>query len=140
MSISVAEMIDRALEDSEEVELFAECKALLESFVRNNYVSLRWNPEEDVPANMARVKPPGLYVFDFRSKGDDGGIRVFGCFAAKDHFVAIRWEYRMYVDWDADPKGCIEEWTSLFGYAPPSLGRNPNDYLSANYHIARANR
>lgn len=140
MSLAVAKMVNRAFEDSDDAVLFGECRALLESFVRNNFVSLRWDPDQEVPANLARVKPPGLYVFDFRSKGDDGGIRVFGCFAAKDQFVALKWEYRTFVDWDADPKDCLKQWADLFGFAPPFLGRDPNDYLSSNYRIARADR
>jgi len=138
MSICVADMVDAAWEDSDDAVLFAQCRALLEDYVRNNWIRLRWDPDQDVPANIARVRPPGLYVFDFRSKGKDGGIRVFGAFAAKDWFVALTWEFRNEVDWDFEPTNCLKTWIDLFNTAPPYLGSDANDYLSSNYSIAHA--
>src|SRR6202040_3532772 len=112
----------RSWEDTDEAALFGECRALLESFIRNNMMRLRWDPDQDVSASIARVKPPGLYVFDFRSKGEDGGIRVFGSFAAKDWFIALTWEFRKFVDWDSEPTDCLRKWTNFFSASPPYLG------------------
>lgn len=138
MSEDVETMIARSWEDSDDAELFAGARVALESFVRNNWMRFRWDPDEAAPANLARVKPVSLYVIDFRTKGPDGGIRIFGCFAQKDQFVALMWEYRKHVDWDLDPPDCVKMWTELFHSPPPNLGNAPNDYLSSNYSIARA--
>lgn len=138
MSGDVADMVDRAFGDSEDDERYGESRANLENFVRNNRISLRWDPTVDRPANLARVDPVGLCVFDFRSKGQDGGIRVFGAFAKKDWFVALSWQFRSDVNWDDDPPDCRQQWIDLFGEPPPNLGDNPNDYLTSNFHVVRA--
>ena len=83
------------------------------------------------------MAPVNLYVFDFRSKDDNGGIRAFGSFAQRDWFVALTWEFREFVNWDDDPPNCREKWIKLFGAPPPNLGNNPNDYLSNNFSIAK---
>lgn len=135
MTETVSDMVAASFDDTED-ERFAECRAHLESFVRNNYFSVGWDPDDKKgSAGLARVNPTNLCVFDFRSKGDDGGIRVFGGFARKDWFVAVSYRLRNEVDWIADVQDSANDWIKLFGAPIPNLGPNPNDYLSGNYCI-----
>lgn len=138
-SDEVAAMVNRAFEDSDEAMRFGESRALLEHFASDKRVAIGWKPlDKDHTAELARIDPeghPNQYVFDFRSYDDASGIRVFGCFAKKDWFVAIRWDFREDVDWATAAQKCHDGWISIFGSPPPNLGRNSNDYLSGNYKL-----
>lgn len=136
LSPEVNDMVSMPFSDDEEGERFAECRAHLENFSRNNRIGLGWDPDNHGPtAAIARVRPTNLYVFDFRSKDDIAGIRVFGGFAKKDWFVGLTWEFREDVDWEEEILRCRAAWSELFGAPLQSLGTNPNDYLSGNYSI-----
>jgi len=137
LSTEVAKMVNRAFEDSEDAVRYAESRALLDHFASDRRVALGWKPlDKRHTAALARIDPeghPNQYVFDFRSTDEVAGIRVFGCFARRDWFVGIRWDFRENVDWPSAAQRCHEAWISIFDAPPPNLGRNQNDYLSGNY-------
>ena len=127
-------MVSQAFADSDEAIRYAECRAHLDNFVRNNWVSFGWKPrDKKSSAHLARVAPVNQYVMDFRSWDESGGIRVFGCFAQRDWFVALTWQLRENVVWDDDIRACREAWTGLFNEPPPDLGNTPKAYLSGNF-------
>jgi hypothetical protein len=124
----------------EEASDFAIARATLENFAINGRISLRWNPKDDVPAMMARTCPLNRYVFDFRTKGDEGGIRIFGRFAATNCFVALTYHFREGLVWKTEVNRCCDEWISLFGATPCFQGNSPNDYISSNLRVAEPRR
>jgi hypothetical protein len=112
-----------------------QARAFLEIFCQNGYVLIANNPF-DKPSNamIARVDPVNLQVFDFRCIKPERGIRVFGCFAVKDTFVALTWDYREEIDDFAQcARECRQEWDELFQYISPLAKTDLSGYLSTNF-------
>ena len=70
----------------------------------------------------------------------DQGIRCFGCFAEKDLFIALTWNYRENItDFGVEVERCREAWDTLFSPLQPFKGANLDEYLS-NYMAVKADR
>jgi hypothetical protein len=88
---------------------------------------------------MARIDPAPDEVFDIRCIDPHPGIRVMGCFAEKDLFIALtkvgREELASVRDWRNEREACKAAWRRLFPTYPPYTGADLNDYVSSNFHI-----
>ena len=92
---------------------------------------------KDPGAELAPVAPESKGVWDFRVYHDEGALRCFGCFVAKDVFLAISVEERDGLNFDQERESCLTCWWNLFApYAPiysasrNQAGVNLDDYLS----------
>jgi hypothetical protein len=84
-------------------------------------------------ASMARTDPVAKEVWDIRCLRLDQGIRCFGCFAARDLFIALTWDYRENItDFDEEVRRCRQVWDDLFLSLQPRKKANLHEYLS-NY-------
>ncbi len=84
--------------------------------------------------NMARADPIESEVFDIRCIDPKPGIRVLGCFADFDLFVALTWNVRENLpddkSWRDEIERCKAAWRRLFHPYLPFCGADLNAYLS----------
>jgi hypothetical protein len=74
---------------------FSQLRAQLDTFTAGGLISVAQEPFTKPKATyMARVDPAADEVWDIRSVDPRPAIRVLGCFAETDLFVALTWEYR----------------------------------------------
>lgn len=133
MSNDVADLYDKGVDELEIDERYALMIGRFDYFARNKRIPLRWRRRANGgSAMLARAEPHNQYVFDFRSAGLEGGIRVFGSFAQKDWFVALTWDFREGLDWAAEVQASRQSWIDLFGTPPPELGATPDAFVG-NY-------
>jgi hypothetical protein len=121
--------------DERNGERLAQTRYELENFVLLGFITMGKDPfEKDGRAMMAPVSPVTEGVFDFRTFHEDGGIRTFGCFAAKDEFIALTLAYREDLvtseDWDDAVADCKAAWRDLFGDLAPYSAEDMDGYLS----------
>lgn len=122
----------------------------LESFVVGHELSLSFTPFRHQSAYMGVLDPEREGVWEIRSTDPNPGMRVFGCFADKDVFVALGWSLRSLSDprWPSKSPlrkrdsmeyqyaqiEVLERWkTTMLGFAPLT-GNDPSEYLSEKYH------
>jgi hypothetical protein len=92
------------------------------------------DPYEDKPEADLRL----LYkwtdeVWELRSRMHPQ-IRIFGCFAAPDCFVALVWEFRCKLGtppWQVTAD-CRTKWAKLFPNHSPHNGKTIHDYITSN--------
>lgn len=136
LSVEVADgLFDDLTEDTSGVRR-ARAQAVLEAFVDGGFVTVGENPsDKDAKSIMARVAPVEWEIFDFRCLDPQPGIRVLGCFFAKDVFVALTWDYREEFDgrWPEQVQRAKDAWTDIFGAVPPHSGDQLDAYLSYNF-------
>lgn len=118
---------------------FARMRGYLDAFTEGRRLTVADHPyRKHKKANMARVDPVDDEVFDFRCIDPKPGIRVFGCFAAFDLFIALTWNCRENLPdddplnkaWRDEIERCKAAWRRLFHPYPPHRGDNLNAYLS----------
>lgn len=134
VSKEIKDELDGALAgDSDDDARFACAYDALEDFVYGGFIPVGDDPfDKDASAKRARIDPVSAQVFDFRIKDESHGVRVFGRFLDKDKFVALTWEFREELDFNAAVQRCLEKWRALFGWLAPHIGREINDCFSAN--------
>jgi len=136
VSTEVADVLDPPWADTREGRLFARLEALLTGFVEGDYLTVGEDPfNKDSGAILARVHPVEEEIWDFRCLDPKPGIRAFGCFAEKDTFIALTWDYRENLDdcWSEVVADCKAEWKKLFGDLPPFGGPDLDAYLTYNF-------
>lgn len=113
----------------------------LDRFVEGQIISLALHPfKKRRDAAIAILFPPEERVFDLRVREPYPGIRVFGCFAEKDVFVAMNWERRDLLptvmppvndaeEWETERKICLARWNQVSTYEPFE-GTSVNDYIT----------
>lgn len=90
---------------------------------------------------MAILSPPEERIFDFRVRDPYPGLRVFGCFAKPDTFVATNWERRDRLpsitpgqldseEWEKERKICLARWCQLASPYEPHTGNTIHDYIT----------
>ena len=110
-----------------------EFRAALDHFTQGYTINVAEDPfTKPRHAFMARVHPVQRQVWDIRCLGPDQGIRCFGCFAGKDRFVAITWDFRENITFESADSECREAWDALFSPLQPLTGTSLDEYLS-NY-------
>jgi hypothetical protein len=114
-------------------------RALLESFIRGDEMTIRMPPSTTAKTMIALLKPASENVWAFRARLP-AGIRVFGRFAARDVFVATNWAMReslLAADGKNDPAKwriefltCKNVWNRLFPSYNPLDRTDPHDFIS----------
>lgn len=116
----------------------AEGRRMLDGFTAGNRITVSLNPH-DHPANcqLSRNGPIDDGVWEFRIRDPKPQVRIFGCFAERDLFVALsvmsrddlngRLAYPLAV---ADNSSI---WGGLFPYHLPVRGEDINAYVSGSF-------
>lgn len=107
----------------------------LVAFVQEELFTVRvGQPRKRETTQLARLS---RVVWEIRCVEAGPPIRVLGCFAAKDLFVALRWVYRNPMGkygsakWLAAITRCEADWHALFPRHEPLIeGASPDDYIS----------
>ena len=116
--------------------LFNEARAVLNAFSECSFITMAEDPfDKEARAIMARVHPIEHEIWDFRCLDPRPGLRILGCFAETDVFVALTWDYRENFDnqWDEQVRRCKKEWERLFAPTKPHAGKELSDYVSTNF-------
>jgi hypothetical protein len=121
-----------------EGQRYARLRGLLDSFTEGDFITIAEDPfDKEATAILARVHPVQAEVWDFRCLDPIPGIRVFGCFAETDAFVALTWDYRENIEdasyWEEQVSRCREEWQKLFGGLAPHHAQELDEYVSYNF-------
>ena len=117
-------------------------RADLDSFVEGSSISIAHNPyDKNKSAYLARIHPVGDEIWDIRSIDPKSAMRVLGCFAECDVFIALVYEYRKNLDgpdgplWRAFIARAKVEWRKCFLTLKPHAGRTTSEYVSENFHL-----
>ena len=123
----------------------ARLRADLEAFVRGEPVSVCLRPYEAGAAFLGRLAEPEEEVWDVRAREPNPALRLFGRFAAPDHFVAFDWRPRSKPwngreplhdrhdpEWDAEKAKCLAQWERLFPKHDPVHGGTVYEYVTSN--------
>lgn len=113
----------------------AQMRAYLDAWTEGRRLTVSDNPYRKRKAtNIARTDPVADQVFEFRCIDPKPGIRVLGCFADFDLFVALTWNVRENLTddkaWRDEIERCKAAWRRLFNPYPPFSGAHLHDYLS----------
>jgi hypothetical protein len=115
-------------------------RANLDMFTQGKIISIAEDPYQKPKSTyMARVDPPEDEVWDIRSRDPKPGIRVLGCFAETDTFIALVWGTRKSLggprsrEWRNLVESCKAEWRKLFHPYQPHTGSTISDYVSRNF-------
>jgi hypothetical protein len=131
----------------------ARLRADLEAFVRGDPVSVCLTPYEAGDALFGRLAEPEDEVWDLRAREPNPALRLFGRFAAPDHFVAFDWrprskpwngreplEGRDDPQWEAEKQKCTQQWVKLFPKHEPIHGGEVHDYITRRTILVRGRR
>jgi hypothetical protein len=125
-------------------------RADLEAFVRGDVIGLCLKPYKADTAYMGRLDKPTDEVWDIRSRDPQPGLRVFGCFADRDCFVALLWSPRSVeipysqrlplqdrnsAEWKQAVKETKSEWRKLFHPYNPIHGDTHDFYASRAFPV-----
>jgi hypothetical protein len=111
-------------------------RADLDAFIRGAPISIAAKPyQKPKDSFMAPIDPISDRVYAIRNRVKPA-IRLAGCFAQKDVFVALVWAYRIDLGQDKRTWGnlsrrCKAEWRSLFNTFQPLPGAE-RDQLASN--------
>lgn len=124
---------------------FAGMRAFLDRWTEGSIISVADDPRRKPKATyMARIDPAPDEVFDIRCIAPNPGIRVFGCFADRDLFVALtkagREELTTDKEWRDAREACKAAWRRLFPTYQPFSGANLNEYISVNVLVIESRR
>lgn len=113
----------------------AQMRGYLDAFTEGRRITVADDPyRKPKSTNLARIDPVAHEVFDFRCIAPKPGIRILGCFAAFNLFIALTWNGRENLSddraWRDEIERCKAAWRRLFPTYPPFRGDNLNAYLS----------
>ena len=145
-TLFVSEEVSRAVlppwDASPEGLRFSQLRAQLDTFTAGGLISMAQDPFTKPKATyMARLDPPADEVWDIRSIDPRPAIRVLGCFAETDLFVALTWDYRKNLggpnskEWRDFRERCKAMWRNLFPSYQSFSGATVQDYISRNVHV-----
>ena len=119
---------------------FAQMRAYLDAWSEGRLISIADHPyRKPKPTFMARIDPAPDEVFDIRCIDPNPGIRIMGCFADRDLFIALtranREDLVTLHDWRNEREACKAAWRRLFPTYQPYTGATLNDYISNNFYV-----
>jgi hypothetical protein len=119
---------------------YARMRAYLDAWTEGRLISITDRPyRKPKPTYMARIDPAPDEVFDIRCIDPHPGIRVIGCFADRDLFIALTYTGREDLptsrDWRNEREACKAAWRRLFPTYTPFTGASLNDYISAHFYV-----
>lgn len=117
----------------------AQLRADLDRFTMGDPITVAENPySKPASTYIARTDPVRDQVWDIRSRDPKPSIRVLGCFAQTDCFVALAWDLRTNLggpdskEWRDFIVRCKATWRNLFHTYQPHSGGQISDYISHN--------
>ncbi len=129
--------VSRMLDDLADTQLgkrHGRARAVVDTFLSGEIVNVRLPPSKNVSAHAALLEDRDDEIWEFRARDPFPGIRIFGRFVDKDHFVALRWAYKEecetdeeYAYWKIQTK---IEWAKFFAVLLPFRGVRARDYVS----------
>ena len=114
-------------------------RAQVDTFIAGTRMSVRMPPSRSARAQIALLDPSQKEVWEIRARDPRPGVRIFGRFSEKDHFlaltIALREEFEN--NWDFSPmiEKCRRSWRMYFNNFPPHTGTLPNDYVSKSFPV-----
>ena len=129
-------------DQAEETRFAAILRADLERFITGGVIRVsllgHGRPIEDMKRLIGTNE-----IWEIKSeRRNEKGIRVFGCFAEKDVFVATHWHWRDDLEeraegkwnkptnWPREIRRCKSKWTSLFHQYSPHIGNDIDAYIT----------
>jgi hypothetical protein len=124
-----------------EDERLQQIKAVIDLFIAGQVMAVRIPPSTSAKAQLACLNPWRDCVWEFRTRPVKKkgafryGVRVFGMFASKDLFVAMRVAYKEDLllterEYRREVERCKRIWRMLFPSFNPRFGDSADDYLS----------
>ncbi|MGH9354034.1 MAG: hypothetical protein ACRD2G_18045 [Terriglobia bacterium] len=121
---------------------FSQLRAHLDRFIEGSLISMAQNPfTKPRTCYMARIDPSTDEVWDIRSIDPRPAIRVLGCFADTDLFIALVWENRKNLggphskEWRDFRERGKAMWRNLFPAYQPLRAASINEYVSEKVHV-----
>lgn len=108
----------------------------LEGFILGRPVS--FGVGRDKTCMLKVLSPWSDEVWEFRSREEKPGARVFGRFAGPDIFVATGMMDRADTDFRIEMRRCKAVWRQLFDTYPPHSSSDPHDYVTADLDDRRS--
>lgn len=137
LSQELASMIQGPWTNKEERARYLSLRADFDAFTTSRTITVARRPRAAKPAALlAQLEKPQEEVWEIRSVAPDPSLRIFGRFAGRDTFVALRWQYRAVLgapgspEWEFLIRVCQHDWRTLFHSFPPHTGSYPYDYIS----------
>lgn len=142
VSVEVGHVVSPPWDETPNGLRFSQLRAHLDIFTSGSMISVTEQPYKKPRATyIARVDPPADEVWDIRSIDPRPAIRVLGCFAETDLFIALVWDYRKSLggpgsqEWRTLREKCKASWRHLFPTYRPFAGTKLSDYVSENVHV-----
>jgi hypothetical protein len=139
VSRSIHEKI-QPTDDDDHDQRFSALRSDLDKFVTGGQITVAHHPyKKSKKAYIARTDPTSGGIWDIRSIDPRPGLRVLGCFAEVDVFVALEWEFRINLGGPDDKRWrdfivrCKANWNRTFGPYRPLIGGQTSDFISNNY-------
>jgi len=112
-------------------------RAYMERFVKGTRIPLRMPSSGEPSAFMSLLDDKKDEVWEIRVRDPEPQLRVFGRFAAKDKFVALRFWTREEVTgkFEIAKEDCKADWHHLFPHDKPFSGRTVYDYASNSFAV-----
>ncbi|WP_291052493.1 hypothetical protein [Hyphomonas sp.] len=131
----VREFVEGPWQNDSHQERAMRLRADLDAFIRGAPISIAAHPyQKPNDSFLAPIDPISDSVYAIRNRIKPS-IRLVGCFAAKDIFVALVWAYRIDLGqdkrtWRNLSKRCKAEWKSLFNTYQPLPGADRDQLAS----------
>jgi hypothetical protein len=116
---------------------YARMRAVIDAFISGSRIAARYPPSRSARAQLALLDPADEQVWEFRSREPKPGVRVFGCFAEIDLFIALCSELRENIDANfvKEKEKCKREWRKFFAPYQPHRGEALSDYLTNSHAV-----
>jgi hypothetical protein len=144
LSREMQELLERPMGEGDEANRRSRLLATLQNIVAGRSLVVCLEPYEARRANMGRLSPIEISVFDIRCR-DKPAVRVFCRFLEKDVLFAVTCRPRSVTmnwlgwlplglgqsnEWERGVAATIREWNKFFPTYEPVKGDSLDDYLS----------
>lgn len=124
--------------DSEEEIRCGRLWADFDRFVEGRVIPVALSSPYSKPRDtyLSRLDPAHDEVWEIRSRAPKPAIRVFGRFADRDCFVALRWKFRKELggqssnEFRHEVRGCLADWRRIFPSYDAFRGNTVDEYIS----------
>ena len=131
----VASMVEGPWSTKADAFRWGYVRADLEHLIQDAWIVVPEDPRRGGSALMSLLVPPEEGVWDIRCRDPQPGIRILGCFALRDVFIGLTWEYRLPLkdfessEWRNAISRSKTQWNLCFWHQP-FKGSYPDEYLS----------